>query len=325
MRYLPKMRRLFSKPVSETRPPAAFQSPPPVSQPSAPSRVPIVFQVGDRSLSYTLSAEAADWMERRGVPRTPSGFAVEISPEDCLLVPKKKVYLCCVFNAVSDHLSTYHRLRLSSADRSWFECHPLGDGNGIPYANTLTVVEDLAKPYGMGISEIFVRRGLVPSDELSEWQRVLGCNPLALSDPCATDESFVAAMGLDRETADPLVKSWGYRIVDAAPAGAIVFYESGGAYARGGGHAHSCAPRERSPRFSMACRLDRLERCIRLVEPPSFGDYEPELEVSELFTFAEMAGERKSLFQWKTFWKSLDLSARHSPSWMPGGFRGGRL
>lgn len=177
----------------------------------------------------------------------------------------------CAYDASGDMLENLFGINLHQTDLEWYCSHPKVCGSGLPTAWTFDVLEDLVAPYGLGISEIWARKGIFLPDEHLPWQSALGCNPLSLSDPCATDEAYLAQTGLESG-------EFFFHRTETAPKGAVVF--SPGRDGGPDGHAVYVPFRGRPPEdWSFALRFLPRERCVRRHPVATLGqDFEPVFE-----------------------------------------------
>jgi len=211
-------------------------------------------------------------------------YIFEISPEQARYKTSTKYVQCCAFDAAELYLSSLHAIKLHSSDKDWFKSLEVVISSGLPMQHTLTVLHELVKPYGLGISHIIMRKGSSGFEETKLWKQALGCNPMAASSTTNGNKEYLSM--LCPEGSDPeYVKSmqeqmkeykFDYRddISDYGPC--IVFNsttnQTATVYASGGGHASYRAPRNLSPGFHMALKMDKLEN-IHYKKNPEGVDY----------------------------------------------------
>jgi len=188
--------------------------------------------------------------------------------------------LMCAFDATKKYLQNMLGAGLDTADATWYRQHPLTESQGLPEAYTLTVLSDLVRPFGIGISHIYVKKGCSAYDEHLLWQEALGINPEALVDRNKTNAEFIAGLGLEGEALEFMkqqAKTWNFEYVDQIPSPCIAMSGSmttpvGAAV--GGGHTTYYGPRESVRNFKMGLKYDRLENIKYHTELPTFEQTE---------------------------------------------------
>jgi hypothetical protein len=194
-------------------------------------------------------------------------------------VPKVQM---CAYHATEDYLKSLLGVTLSYEDQVWFASHPLVNEMGLPQKYTVTVLSDLVKPYGIGISNIYVVKGSAINEELIKWQAVLGCNPKAKQSSQYSNADYIQEISGGNEE---LIKTFSYQFkdkfnfeyVDTPVMPAVVFTTTGSvnlSFAGGGGHSSYCAPRARihNANWKLAIRFDRLDKIQHKYkqEPPTY-------------------------------------------------------
>jgi hypothetical protein len=187
-------------------------------------------------------------------------------PLECAVYARSsKTVLLCAYHAAEDYLKSLLGMSLHSSDKTWFQEHPVTVASGLPMEHTLTVLNDLVRPYNLGISRVYVRKNISLNDEQKEWQEILGVNPKALIDRDCSNAEYLKMMGSNDESQKD---KWGFEFTDELPGPAIVFYSVSAttSYATGGGHASYSAPRSSKSNWALAIQLDRLPYCNRFKE-----------------------------------------------------------
>jgi len=194
-------------------------------------------------------------------------------------VPKVQM---CAYHATEDYLKSLLGVTLSYEDQVWFASHPLVNEMGLPQKYTVTVLNDLVKPYGIGISNIYVAKGSAINEELVTWQAVLGCNPKAKQSSQYSNADYIQEISGGNEE---LIKTFSYQFkdkfnfeyVDTPVMPAVVFTTTGSAnlsFAVGGGHSSYCAPRARvqNANWKLALKFDWLDKIQYKYkqEPPTY-------------------------------------------------------
>ena len=193
----------------------------------------------------------------------------------------------CAYNATSRYLESILGVRLDKDDEIWFCQHPLVESQGLPQKHTATVINELVKPYNIGISKIFVRKGSAINEELQHWQKVLGVNPKAkFSSQVSNLDYFKSICGNNETLLEELIRTQNnqfcFEYLDLPKMPAIVFNEtSSTSFATGGGHSSYYSPRStvNPDSWRLAIQLDRLDVVNRFIKPNE-TNYEAKLEKS---------------------------------------------
>ena len=128
----------------------------------------------------------------------PKGEGKKGEPDPVIMMPLKhimvkktkkwrKTPLLCGLQATRDYLEAILGVKLSKEDKSFYEDHPLLEEDGLPTASTLRVVQEMVDPYGLRISRVRVQQGLHLTGDLKLWRKILGVNPMALTDKDSTN------------------------------------------------------------------------------------------------------------------------------------------
>jgi len=206
------------------------------------------------------------------------------------IIPKEKAHYkyavpkvqMCAYHATEDYLKSLLGVTLSHEDRIWFASHPLVNEMGLPQKYTVTVLNDLVKPYGIGVSNIYVVKGSAINEELTKWQAVLGCNPKAKQSSQYSNTDYVREISGGNEE---LIKAFtrqfkdkfNFEYVETPTMPAVVFTATGNAslsFAGGGGHSSYCAPRAElhSSDWKLALKFDWLDKIQHRYkqDPPTY-------------------------------------------------------
>ena len=187
---------------------------------------------------------------------------------------------CCLPRATSDHMVHWFGKKLDNDDEKWYkEYAEKVSSDGCKQAWTITVIEQLVEPYGLGVSRVVVSPDLMRHAEHHTWMGRLGANPFFTSDGKTTNDQALDKMGvLDPEQRKFWKNKWRFE-TEPNPVGPFISLEqfspvsSTSAYGRssiGGnfsssntvsshnGGAHYRGPRARmySGSFKIAVQLD---------------------------------------------------------------------
>jgi hypothetical protein len=88
-----------------------------------------------------------------------------------------KQVMMCAYDATEKYLKNLLGVGLDSTDSSWYKAHPLTESSGLPEQHTITVLNDLVKPYGIGVSKVYILKGSSANEEQLAWMECLGHNP----------------------------------------------------------------------------------------------------------------------------------------------------
>lgn len=198
---------------------------------------------------------------------------------------KSPTVLLCAYNATNQYLESILGTRLDKEDEIWFCQHPLVESQGLPQKHTVTVINELVKPYNIGISKIFVRKGCSINEELQHWQRVLGVNPKAkFSSQISNLDYFKSICGDNEALLEELIRTQSnqfcFEYVDLPKMPAIIFNQTvSTSFAVGGGHSNYYSPRSmvNPDSWRLAIQLDRLNVVNRFIKPIE-TNYEAKLE-----------------------------------------------
>jgi len=196
----------------------------------------------------------------------------------------------CGFDSTNNFLRNNLNCGLDSYDKEWYTKHRLTTAMGLPQEYTLTVTNDLVKPYNIGVSRVWMRKHSTLSDDQKAWISVLGCNPLGTIDRDFNNEEYAIEIStIDDKVDEKLLEmskvqasKFNFEFTDVLPRGPYIIYNSNvGMGEIKGGHAEYAGPRAPLDRFMMALKLDFIKNINYLSEPPTFGE-EPFDETTEI-------------------------------------------
>lgn len=209
---------------------------------------------------------------------------------------KTRQVLTCALTASADYMKHHLGMDLDSDDTRWYTQNPSCVEQGLPKDATLTVLNNLVRPYGLGISQIFIKKGSALSEEAQRWVQYLGCNPLGLLDRSTSNEEYCKLVYGDLwETQLPQVNGeFGMQFTDK-PIGSVILFTAfvKTSYAQGGGHASYVGPRGQVKDWEMAIKLNKLEHITYYEEPP-ITEYEA-TQQSELDVWSCLCKDGRSL------------------------------
>jgi len=247
--------------------------------------------------------------------------------------PSKRSVQTCGFQGTKEYLIHMFGRNLHNADEDWYKACPLNEASGVPMHYASTVINDLVSPYHLGVSKVFVRKGLSTHTDAPDWMKSLGINPMAIGDHTIDNHMFIDRLIAMKDAAaekagkplteedrqkmyDEMLKyadaNYRFEYVDDAPKGSILLYAMGSkgtgqkaaSYATGHGHTKFYPPRERGKETSwkLAIQLDHVDKLNYKVEPP----FCPEPEMTKILvpwdsTVGEytMKAFDKSSFSWE--------------------------
>jgi len=200
-----------------------------------------------------------------------------------------KEVLCCAFDATNEYMQTMGFGKLGFAARTWYKAHPKTVSSGLPAAFTFSTLNELVAPYGLGISRIFIKKGLAAWEDTKAWEEILGVNPAASMDKTVSNADFIDMMGGPEMAAMAgyNVNDWRLEYVDNVPSDIprVGMAGASGGFASGGGHASFYEPRQPMTNWTMALQYDRIENCNWKGVPPVFeyadGDFVLNLDIAE--------------------------------------------
>lgn len=213
-----------------------------------------------------------------------------IPPEKAVWGYHQKQVQKCAFTATQDYLRSMLGPKLDMNDEVWYGSHPKTTSTGLPQEYTITVLNDLVKEYGIGVSHIYCQKGSSATEEQRAWQKVLGVNPIALKSRDCSNEEYLKKLNpsgdpeID-EALRPGVMENHFEYVDEFAGPAVIFSAFGVAtsFAGGGGHASYIGPRGLRNQAAMAIRFDWLSN-IKYKENPPTIDYSASAEKKLKYT-----------------------------------------
>lgn len=180
----------------------------------------------------------------------------------------------CAYNATNEYMKKNLGKEFEDEDRKWYQGHPLTIAAGLPENHTFGVIQALIRPYGLGISKVFFKKGLIATEENKKWLEALSVNPLATDNRFMSNQDYLDTMsGGDPEMMalfEEEIKDYNFEYVDTLPGPAVrcEAWTSGG-HGSFGGHASYIGPRQRrTGDFQMGYQVDFIENCKYKVEPP---------------------------------------------------------
>jgi len=213
------------------------------------------------------------------------------SDKDIVIVFKKneakytrlyKNVMYCAFDATDNYMKHVLGVSMDHNDRDWYRDHPVVNSSGLPQQNTIGIINELVKPYNIGVSNVYMQKNTSISPEQAEWMKILGTNPMSLLARNVSNNEYIDTItGGNEELKKAIdVSNYNFQFVDfLAPAQYIVFTSSSSLIqAPGGGHASYEGPRAHISGFTMALQLNRLENIHYLSTPPSNDYNEKDLE-----------------------------------------------
>jgi hypothetical protein len=242
-------------------------------------RIMVVCKDGTMNGPWVVSSSDYDFWDLL-VLAYPAADGTCYIPEDhCDFEYKLPSFNACTFRACEDYLQARWGRKLHTTDQDWLAQHPLATDQGLPTAATPICLQGMLEPYGMGVSRVRVRKGLLLiGDELTKFAFALGCNPIGLQDNQTDNVQFSALTGgqVSPEEAD---RQFRFEFSDHALPGSIVGeigWTSGGGVQAGalGGHARYLAPRAQPGNWQISIQLAPLEQ-IRYMVPIALPEYTP--------------------------------------------------
>lgn len=258
------------------------------------SKLDFYFQVGNEK-TYWTSTSLYEYGKKNMLPHLNwvlmedqnknECVVIQLPPEHAAWKRNGKHVACCAYDGTDSYMK--HRLgrSLHSSDRQWYQEHPVTVASGLPAQHTLTVLNDLVKPWGVCISKVWLRKGLIDWPEHAGWKEALGCNGMAVGDNETESHEYVQAMlnSLPETATDEQREAYKLRLETEAaghrflytnilPSEAMVIFDGGyeAKYAGGGGHASFKGPREhKGNQWWMAVQYDLVENVHYHAEPPS--------------------------------------------------------
>lgn len=181
----------------------------------------------------------------------------------------------CVYDAVKTCMESLGIGTLTPGDKSFFTNHPRVNSDGVNKANVLAVSHGLAVPWGVGIIRVYVPKLSTLGDQLVEFAKALGVNPLALQNYNVSNEDFIKEMSLDDDSATMVRKMCRFEFVDKPPRPCVIMMSSSASVKKSGGttvkgqwssttygvgHADFIGPRDNiSPNWKIAFQMGPLQ------------------------------------------------------------------
>lgn len=189
------------------------------------------------------------------------GYVTEI---DLNAKPKKRP-LMCTYDAVKNYCESLLGVKFAYEDSEFFESHPLVQEDGVPFPDTLRVVQELITPYNLRISRVRVAPNYGVPGDIKQWRKVLGINPMALADRVTTNAEFAAKMDGKVDVSHFRFDHGSEALFPSVSCGVIGSVQ--GVTGSTGGHAVYVPPRRRATGALLSFQIARAEHAIWRVEP----------------------------------------------------------
>jgi hypothetical protein len=212
---------------------------------------------------------------------------ITLTKEQAAFTSVSKTVLSCAYDATEKYLEYNKGKKFTYSDKTWYTNHPNTESSGLPFDSTITVLNDLVAPYGIGVKKVYMIKGTSGFEETGVWKNVLGINPAASIDSNTSNTDFVNQLG-GEETAKSLafdVNQYAFEfIAEDELIGKPVIAMCGGPSMTSTnhtsnqplGHASYYGPRERVRNWKIAIEYDFIENCNRFIPAPTI-DYNPVL------------------------------------------------
>jgi hypothetical protein len=204
-------------------------------------------------------------------------------------VSRRRSVATCAYNATKEFMKHWLGRELDKHDRDWYEQNSLVTSDGLPQANSFTVIQQLCEPYGVGVSNITVPRNSRRFDEHRTFMLALGANPFFQADGRTTNEEAYAqlfpeqvltAIGIEGDAAAAKHKKetfsgWRFECSDQPFRGAIIMRQFQTQMAGHNGGSNYYGPRDDGDfdNWWMAIKLEDL-RHLEYQKPLEIPDYE---------------------------------------------------
>ncbi len=109
-------------------------------------------------------------------------------------ISKNRGVACCAYNATNEFMKHWLGRQLDRHDNNWYKLNSLVTEHGLPQAHSFTVIQQLAEPYGAGVSRIIVPRNSRRFDEHQAFMLALGANPFFMADGKTSNEEAYAIL-----------------------------------------------------------------------------------------------------------------------------------
>jgi len=165
--------------------------------------------------------------------------------------------MMCAFNATSDYLESILGRKTDGFDKAWFSRLKYTSSQGLAENMTATVLHWLVKPYGVGVKRVRLSPGYIAVEEWLKWRETLGCNPMDLTSPPVTSESFSEQCG----NVDISGLNFDHGEMSLAPS--VTFATD---------HSSYNGPRGATSRFLVSIQFGLLEDNVYHVPPPELDE-----------------------------------------------------
>lgn len=203
-------------------------------------------------------------------------FAVYCEHDD--VVWNKKIVTrsvaTCLYNACKDYMQHMYGMALDDDDRQWYSKYAEKiNEHGCTQAWTLTVIQQLVEPYGLGISRVRVPKKNMRMKEHEAFMLSLGCNPSFLQDGVTTNEEWALSMGMPEDLIPMATQDFKFDCSNTPLSPAITLSVFGDTQTLNShnGAANYCGPRGSRP-STMWVQLDRLDK-IKYHRPLTLDPY----------------------------------------------------
>ena len=204
-----------------------------------------------------------------------------IAKKNIRVTRTKRRVMTCAYQATKEYLANMFGRHLHTSDEDWYTAHPKVETNGLPLPFTATLLNDLVSEYRLGVSHLYVVKGLALDENLRVWVDVLGCNPKSLVDGQTTNAEYIDLIapepGPQRDQlGEQATREWRFEFVEHGDLRGAAVVCAG---SDGGGHASYKAPRATdSGDWKIALKYDLQTDISYLQPPPTYGDPEPIVE-----------------------------------------------
>lgn len=149
-------------------------------------------------------------------------YEIDVGKEPYFLIPKQCAYLqtvpykgnvqMCTYNATADYIQSILGMKLSPEDADWFRHVSFTESGGVPQNLFISTIHELVRPYGLGVTHVWVRPGSAGNAEQDIFMSELGVNPLAAADHVTSNEQALEKLELDG-----LNPGWRFEFGDPEP------------------------------------------------------------------------------------------------------------
>lgn len=163
----------------------------------------------------------------------------------------------CAHDGTKEYLESMLGRKLAYSDKDWYKSLSVVNSQGLEEHKTLSVLDELVRPYGVGISEVIFHPTATPChEEHSLWIQRLGANPLFTTEYLSNEEFLnhpVYSEIYEKEIAQGL-HHWKFDKRPVITGPCVKF--TGPSTGNGMGHATYVGPRSKVSDFKFAIRFD---------------------------------------------------------------------